>query len=185
MPFVVLRTDHFTNYTSPGFDRLKVDVASATFANGREFRINEEFSIDTGQSIIYKFVVGINTVLTFSSVECDQGGVKYSVWTLPQTTELTPFTTPVSIYRKNNMTTAPVVASQIQIFKGGTATFTGVSNSVLRVRTGSGNANRSSNVGQLSQQRGFPPTTVYLEIKTLDGINTTSTGVFSLEWAEI
>lgn len=157
---------------------------NTSFDLGREFRINQEFSIPSGDSVIYKIVLGVNTLLTFSQLEIDQGGIKYAVYTSLQTTETSAFNTVVPIYRKNNMSTAPVVTSLNNIYAGGGANFTGVPNTVIRIRTSSGNASRSSAVSTGDQQRGFPPTTIYLEMSSLEGINTTSTGVFNLEWTE-
>jgi len=184
--FQVIRTDHFIDYTNTtGGSRLRVEQGSSSFFQGREFRINEEFNIPVGGEIVFKFVVGTNTILTFSELEVDQGGIRYSIWTQAQVAETTPFSTPVTIYRKNNTSTAPVIATQNQVLKGGTATFAGISNSVSRVRTSSGNASRSSTVSMTTQQRGFPTTTVYARLQSLDGINTASTGVLSLEWQEV
>lgn len=158
--------------------------SSSSFDLSKDFRINQEFSILPDSSLVLKFILGANTLLTFSSLEVDQGGVKYSVYVGAQSTETTPFNTVVPIYRRNSQTTAPITTSLNSIFTGGTANFTGVSNSVIRVRTSSGNGARSSSVAAGSQQRGFPPTTVYLQLLPLGGINTTSTGVINLEWSE-
>lgn len=152
--------------------------------NARQYRINEEFSIPSGGSIVYKFVINTHTKLTFSAVEVDQGGVKYSVFSSLQTTETSPFNTPTVVYRRDLISNP--IANKNLVFKGGTATFVGVSNSVVRVRTSSGNNGRASTVAQSSNERGFPQgTTVYVQFMALDGINTTTTGVWSLEFEEI
>lgn len=150
----------------------------------RAFRINEEFSIPSGGKIVYKFVISTNTILTLSSMEVDQGGLKYSVYAQTQTTELTPFNTSVPIYRRN-LIPPPIYQSKNAITKGGTASFTGVANTVLRVRTSSGNNGRASTINESQSSRAFPASVVYVEFMSLDGVNTTTTGVWSLEWQEI
>lgn len=164
---------------------ISLPATASSFDKGKEYRINQEFSIPAGEQIVFKFVIGVNTILKFSSTEVDQGGVKYSVFTSAQTTENSAFNTVVPIYRKNLMVGSPTIPSQNQVFTGGTATFSGVSNSVIRIRTSSGNASRSSTVSDSMQQRGFPPTSVYVQLLSLEGINTTTTGVLSLEWEEV
>lgn len=152
--------------------------------NARQYRINEEFTIAAGGSLVYKFFINTHTELTFSAVEVDQGGVKYSVFSSAQTAETAPFNTPVSVYKRDLISNP--IANRNLIFKGGTATFSGVSNSVVRVRTSSGNSGRASTVAQTSNVRGFPKgIVVYVQFAALDGINTTSTGVWSLEFEEI
>lgn len=152
--------------------------------NARQYRINEEFSIPVGGSLVYKFIINTHTELTFSAVEVDQGGVKYSVFTSAQTTETAPFNTAVSVYKRDLISNP--IANRNQVLKGGTATFSGTSNSIVRARTSSGNVGRASTVAQSSNVRGFPQgITVYVQFIPLDGINTTSTGVWSLEFEEI
>lgn len=150
----------------------------------RAFRINEEFSIPVGQKLVYKFIVNTNTLLTSSSVEVDQGGVKYSVWSVAQTTETTPFSTPVAVYRRN-LTNPPIYLAVNQVMKGGTANFSGTANTVLRVRTSSGNSGRASAVGKSESSRAFSPVVTYVEFSPLDGVNVTTTGVWELEFQEI
>lgn len=152
--------------------------------NPRQYRINEEFNIPAGGSLVYKFIINTHTILTFSSVDVDQGGVKYSVFTSAQTTETSPFNTVAQIYKRDLISNP--IQPRNQVMKGGTATFSGASNSIVRVRTGSGNVGRASTVSESSNQRGFiQGITVYVQFLSLDGINTTTTGVWSLEFEEI
>lgn len=152
--------------------------------NPRQYRINEEFSIPADGSLVYKFFINTHTKLTFSAVEVDQGGVKYSVFSSLQTTELTPFNVAVPVYKRDLISNP--IANENLIFRGGTASFAGVSNSVVRVRTSSGNNGRASTVAQSSNERGFPHgIVVYVQFLALDGVNTTTTGVWSLEFEEI
>lgn len=149
----------------------------------REFRINEELSVAVGTRLIYKFVLNTNTLLTSSSIEIDQGGLRYSVWSAQQAVETLPFETTVTVYRKN-LLNPPLHLPENRIFKGGAANFSGVANTISRVRT-SGNSGRSSIVGESTSVRAFPQTVTYVEIMPLDGINQTSTGVWNLEFEEI
>lgn len=150
----------------------------------RAFRINEEFTIPVGQKLVYKFIINTNTLLTSSSIEVDQGGVRYSVYSAQQATETASFNTVAPIYRRNLMN-PPLSLPTNQIFKGGSATFTGIPNTIVRVRTSSGNSGRASAVGKSESSRAFPPVITYVEIAPLDGVNVTTTGVWDLEFQEI
>lgn len=152
--------------------------------SARSFRINEEFVIPVNGRVVYKFILNTNTILTSSSVEVDQGGVKYSVWSALQATETAAFSTPCSVYHRN-LTNPPIYMPATQVLKGGLATFTGTANTVLRVRTGSGNSGRASAVGKSDSARAFPPVVTYVEFIPLDGVNVTTTGVWDLEFEEI
>jgi len=154
------------------------------FDNGASFRVDYPFSIpQNGDPIVLKYSVTAPTILTLSTVEIDQGGVIYKVYTEAQTTETSAFTQAVPVYPKNTIVTPQV--SPVEVFGGGSATFTGQQNTTLRVRTSSSNSNRVSAVSGESTRRGFGVTTVYVEIDTLAEINSDSQGVLKQEFHRI
>lgn len=165
-------------------DNVKVTSSSAediAFDGGDSFRIDYPFTIpQNGDPIVLKYVVNAPTILTLSTLEIDQGGVLYRVYTESQATETAPFTNNVTMYPKN--TTVTPNASPVEILDDGAATFTGQQNTTLRIRTASGGGNRNSAVTGESTRRGFGVTTVYAEISALEGVNVDTIGVLKQEF---
>lgn len=151
------------------------------FETGNSYRINYPFNIPQGGGpIVIKYIVNEPSVLTLSTIELDQGGIEYRIFTAAQTTETSPFTSPITVYPKN--LTVASNPSPVEIFNNGAATFTGEENTTLRIRTASGGGNRNSAVTGESTQRGFGVSTVYAEIAVLEGINTETIGVLKQEF---
>lgn len=175
--------DMFTSAVE-GVRRYKTEstsMAETAFVEGRSFRIDYPFSIpQDGSPIVLKYEVVAPAVLTLSTIEIDQGGIIYKVYTDEQTTETSAFTNAVTLYPKN--TIVEPQPAPVNVFDGGTATFTGQQNTTLRIRTASGGGNRNSAVTGESTSRGFGVTTVYAEIATLEGVNVETIGVLKQEF---
>lgn len=176
MPFVVLRTDHFTSYGSEGTSRLRVDVAQTGFFQRREFRISEEVSIPSGTSLVYRFESPVNFILWEQSYSCDENLLKFEA--IVGGVEGGVFTT-VTIWGKNRMTEQPAYAGVITVGKGGTVAGGHVAE-VLRLKSGS-NSQRSSVGGGIGSERGLPPGVYLLRLSAPSG---DVTGTISLVWEE-
>jgi type 1 fimbria pilin len=151
------------------------------FDNGDSYRIDYPFTIpQNGGPLVIKYIVNEPTILTLSTIEIDQGGIEYRIFTEAQATETSPFTDPLTIYPKN-LTVSPNPAP-VEILDNGAATFTGQQNTTLRIRTASGGGNRNSAVTGESTRRGFGQSIVYAEIARLEGVNVDTIGVLKQEF---
>lgn len=167
----------------------QVNASIATgFAEGRGYRINYRDTIlQGGAPIILKYDVGGDTVLTLSTLEIQQGGLAYEVFTSDNVTENTAFTGTLPIFPRNTMSTNTNLGtpSNVIIRTGGTAAFTGEPNATLDLRTPTSGGARASVVGGDETLRGFGPTTIYLRIATLEGVNTDTTFTLKQEWLDL
>ena len=161
-----------------GTRRLRVDIAQTGFFEGREVRTFIEYSILSGQSLVIRATVPINTILFGISVTLDQskiristkvGGTAGGTWA------------PMPVIRKNNMTTAPTYTPVVTIESGGTHTG-GTTIDIARIVSDAGGQRASTVGGQLADERGVAPGVYYYVIENIDGA--TATGVFSAFWEE-
>lgn len=168
---------------SEGNRRLRVDVGEAGLFEGRQQRIAHRVEIagTPGTQQVIEVTIGVNTILTFSELQLNQGGAKYfiAVGGTPSGT----FSNTIPVIPKNTMTGTPSYTSQLSFASGGT--ISGYTESpIVDVRTSSGNNARATSVGNSTQNRGFGPTTLYIVIEVLDGVNDDVEGILSLEWEE-
>lgn len=164
-------------------NRMKVEDGDSAFEEGRQFRIGYEFDLsDTSGRRVIQITFGNNIVLTKSSLEVDQGGVRYSV--VGGATATGTFNATIPSLRKNNMDGAPQLTSQT-IFKTGGDFTGGTDFPIARVRTGSGNNARASSINTAAQNRGFGTNTLFIVLEDLNGVNDDSLGLLNLEWDEI
>lgn len=160
------------------------------YRDGRSYRVDIPLTIPNGAGDIFlKYVVGGDTDLTLSTLECDQGGAEYTVWTAAQASNESGITTAVTVIPKNSKSTAPVRPSHITLTRtasagSGTLTLTGQQNTTLRVRTAGASGQRLNAVAGEESARGFPSTTVYVRIRQLTGVNTDTIMVLKQEWIE-
>lgn len=156
------------------YARLRVDPGQTNFWSGKQFRTFQKFSIASGASVAVRATVGVNIVLyetSFSTenssieVQLKAGGTADGPWTA------------MPIIRKNTMTTAPVITSQVAIdYDGGHAG--GVLIDLLRVTAG----NKQASVSGEATERGVGPGTYYYVITNTG--NQSATVVFSGWWEE-
>lgn len=181
LPLDVLTSDHFNTR------RLKVDVGQTGFWEGREFRISEELSIPSSTQVVFKFTSPINFILTKQSIECDQEGIKFEAFRSSQGTEGGTFNQPIAIYGNNIQSGTPEYTGQIAITTGGTFTPsalpTGKPVEIIRLRTASATAQRTSVGGSASGERGLAADTYYLKFTNLTGSGTAS-GTYALTFQE-
>lgn len=156
------------------------DKENQAFNNGGSFRIDMPFSIpQNGGPFVIKYTISQPVILTLSTIEIDQGGVLYKVYTEEQATETQAFTTSVPLFPKNTFVTPKPAPAVVEV--DGAATFTGQQNTTLRVRSASGGGNRNSTVTGESTSRGFGASVLYTEITALDGVNIETRGVLKQE----
>lgn len=158
------------------------------FAEGRGYRINYRDTIlQGGGPIVLKYEVGGDTVLTLSTLEVQQGGLAYEVFTSDNVTETAAFTGTLPIFPRNTMSSNPQLGtpSHVVIRTDGTATFTGEPNATLDLRTPVSGGARASVVGGDNTVRGFGASTIYLRITPLEGINTDTTFTLKQEWIDL
>lgn len=159
------------------------------FAEGRAYRVNYRDTIpQDGNEIVLRYDNGGDTVLTLSTLEVQQGGVAYEIYSSDNVTETSPFDgTPLPIFPKNTMSTNPRLGtpSQVVVSTGGTATFTGEPNATVDLRSPASAGARASVVGGDGTIRGFGASTLYVRISLLEGINTDTKFTLKQEWVDL
>ena len=168
-PPLKLMTDENGEYA-----RLRVDVGETQFWAGKQFRTFQKLTILSGATVAIRAVVGVNIVLyetTFhtedSSIEVQlkAGGTAAGPWTS------------MPVIRKNTMTTAPIIASQVTMdYDGGHTGGTLID--LVRVTAN----NKGSNFSAGDSERGVGPGTYYYVITNTG--NQTAIVVFSGYWEE-
>ncbi len=168
-PPKVLMTDNDGPYA-----RMRVDVSQTGFWAGREFRTFQKLTIPSLGQVAIRATVPVNIVLyeTFFStdgatieVELKAGGTAAGPWTS------------VPVFRKNTMSTAPVITNQVTIDYDGAHTG-GTLIDLIRVPAG----NKLSNTAGASSERGVGAGTYYYVITNTG--NQSATVVFSGAWEE-
>lgn len=156
------------------FARLRVDAGQTNFWSGKQFRTFQKLELASAASATIRATVGVNIILYETSfttenssieVQLKVGGESAGPWTA------------MPVIRKNTMTTAPVVVSQITMDYDGAHTG-GTTIDLLRVIAG----NKQSSVGDTDSERGVGPGTYYYVITNTG--NQTATVVFSGFWEE-
>ena len=156
------------------YSRLRVDVGQTNFWSGKQFRTFQKLTISSPGTVTIRATVGVNIILNETSfhtensgieVELKAGGIADGPWTS------------MPIIRKNTMTNAPVIASQVTMDYDGSHTG-GTLIDLLRVSAG----NKQSSVGGIDSERGVGPGTYYYVITNTG--NQTATVVFSGFWEE-
>jgi hypothetical protein len=167
--------------TNDGGDyaRIRVDVAQTGFFAGTEFRTFRRLSIAAGASLVIRAVVPIDVILFQLALELVDGWV--DVETVTAGTPGGSFSETLPIFRRNNMSVAPVVVPQVVLTAGGTHTG-GTVLDVLAARASGATAQASSVGNHLTDERGIAPGTYYFRL-TNPGSGT-ATGVFRAWWEE-
>lgn len=167
-----------TIITGSGADpkpRLKVDPGQTSFFEGREFRTFYELDMANAEVRVFKIVVPVNTILTFSHLGLDAGAIRQVISV--GGTEGGSFSTALPVIAKNRMTGTPVYASQNTLVTGGTVTV-GTTIDVVRLTAGNG---QPPSVGVTQEDaRGILPGTYYYSL-TATGA---TTGTLKLNWEE-
>lgn len=169
-PPVKLMTDSDGQYA-----RVRVDVAQTSFWASKEFRTFQKFSIAAGASVTIRATVGVNIVLFDTSVYTEDatiemqlkvGGTASGPWTA------------MPVIRRNTMSDAPVVTSQVTLdYDGGHTGGTLID--LIRVPAN----NKGSGISPAaSSERGVGPGTYYYVLSNVG--NKTATVIYSGRWEE-
>jgi hypothetical protein len=173
-----------------GVRRIKVTnqtVARQAFDDGLRFRAFYDFTLATNEVRVIKFIITKEVNLTFSGQFLDNGGLRYRVFA-PGPIEGGTFTLAAESLKLNNRLGTPDVAPGITILSGGTLDLTGFSpidqNNIL---TAGASAQRSTVDGAQFSPRGFPVTTAYVVLDTLDTAGNVSapSGLLKYEWTTV
>ena len=156
------------------YSRVRVDVGQTSFWSGKQFRTFQKLEIASAATVAIRATVGVNIVLYETSfntenssieVQLKAGGTANGPWTA------------MPVIRKNTMTTAPVVTSQVTMdYDGGHTGGTLID--LVRVTAG----NKQASVGGTDSERGVGPGTYYYVITNTG--NKTATVVFSGWWEQ-
>ena len=168
-PPAKLMTDSDGNYS-----RLRVDVGQTNFWSGKQFRTFQKLELASAASATIRAIVGVNIVLYETSFTTENSSIEVQL--RAGGTATGPWT-PMPVIRKNTMTTAPVVVSQVTMDYDGSHTG-GTTIDLLRVVAG----NKQSSVGGTDSERGVAPGTYYYVITNTG--NQTATVLFSGFWEE-
>lgn len=156
------------------YARMRVDPGQTSFWSGKQFRTFQKLEILAGATVAIRATVGVNIVLYETSfntenssieVQLKAGGTANGPWTA------------LPVLRKNTMTTAPVVTSQVAMDYDGGHTG-GVLIDTVRITAG----NKQASFAGESSERGVGPGTYYYVITNTG--NHTATVVFSGWWEE-
>ena len=171
-------TEDLITDSLPGTRRLKVDVGQTGFFARREFRISQELSIASGQSLTFKFSSPVNFILWEQVLECDANLLKFEavVGGAPSGT----FATPITIWGKNRMTEQPEYLPQVTVSTGGSVTGGQIAE-VLRLQASGATAQRSSVGSTVGSERGLPAGDYYLRLSAIGG---DVSGTIALIWEE-
>jgi hypothetical protein len=173
------------------FDRLRTDVWSTSFFEGREFRISREINIPSSTTQVLKLVSLVDTIITLTTIDIEAGFMRAAVAVAG--TEGGSFSTPITVFSANGMTpgenrrstyngnNTPYITQHVWS-TGGTHTG-GIETEVVRIKAGN-NANSATTVGGIGlQARGIPPGTFYIRLQNLSTTDAI-TGVFRMRWEE-
>lgn len=168
-PPLKLMTDENGEYA-----RLRVDVGETQFWAGKQFRTFQKLSIVSGASVAIRAVVGVDIVLYETSFHTEDSSIEVQL--KAGGTASGPWTS-MPVIRKNTMTNAPVITSQVSMdYDGGHTGGTLID--LVRVIAG----NKGSNFSSGDSQRGVGPGTYYYVITNTG--NQTAIVVFSGYWEE-
>ena len=156
------------------YSRLRVDVGQTNFWSGKQFRTFQKLSIASGGSVTIRATVGVNIVLYETSFHSENSSIEVQL--RAGGTATGPWTS-IPVIRKNTMTVAPVVVSQVTMDYDGVHTG-GTTIDLIHVTAD----NKTSNVGGTDTERGVGPGTYYYVITNTG--NQTATVVFSGFWEE-
>jgi hypothetical protein len=162
--------------------RLKVDVGSTAYEDGREFRAYYDFTKLPIPAVL-KFVITRNIDLTTSMQEIRKGGMRYRVFL--GGVEGGTFSALNTVFSKNSKTGSPVTSAGVTIFTGGTLDVTGIDPIDISYVGASGEVGQTVAVStNENQPRGFPPTTAYIIIDSdrLPGVAEDPSGIIKYEW---
>ena len=168
-PPAKLMTDSDGNYS-----RLRVDVGQTNFWSGKQFRTFQKLELASAASATIRATVGVNIVLYETSFTTENSSIEVQL--RAGGTATGPWTA-MPVIRKNTMTTAPVVVSQVTMDYDGSHTG-GTTIDLIRMVAG----NKQSSVGGTDSERGVAPGTYYYVITNTG--NQTATVVFSGFWEE-
>lgn len=150
-----------TTSTTPGNERLKVDVAQTGFFDAREFR----FSLDKTADYTVKVVAPIDFLIELQTLFGHAGTSTFTAYTSSQvSSESAAFTDTLQTLSNNAMSSAPAYTGQISIFGGGSITLDGVQEprEYIKVVTANATAQQSTVGGNSIRERGLPADTYYL-----------------------
>ena len=156
------------------FSRLRVDVGQTNFWAGKQFRTFQKLSVVSGASVAIRATVGVNIILYETSFTTEDSSIEVQL--RAGGTAAGPWTS-IPVIRKNTMTTAPVIASQVTMdYDGGHTGGTVID--LIRVTAG----NKTASIAGESSERGVGPGTYYYVVTNTG--NLTATVVFSGWWEE-
>ena len=156
------------------YSRLRVDVGQTNFWSGKQFRTFQKLELASAASATIRATVGVNIILYETSFTTENSSIEVQL--RAGGTSTGPWTA-MPVIRKNTMTNAPVVVSQVTMDYDGAHTG-GTTIDLLRVTAG----NKQSSVGGTDSERGVAPGTYYYVITNTG--NQTATVVFSGFWEE-
>jgi hypothetical protein len=168
-----------TNYQ---FARLETDLGNTGFWEGHEFRLSYE--LDITDTFVFKFTSAVDFIIQSQVLDVDQDGIKLSVYRASQGVDNGGFTTPVDFYANNAMSDTPSYSSNASLNTGGIFTVNGgeLPVEVLRVRSASASAQKTTVEATAGDERGLPAGSYYLQFSVLSGNN--PLGVYALKWEE-
>lgn len=164
------------------FGRVKVETGSASFWAQRSFRMFYEFNVPSAGRRVIRFSCPVNFLLRLQDLTVDSGAIR-----LTANTGVTPTGTYTAFSAFGLNRTTPLVGytQQATVATGGDFTG-GTVVEVVRVRSSTSNAQATSVGGGVGPDaRALPPGDYYLLLETLPGVNSASTGVYSLQWEEL
>ena len=156
------------------YSRVRVDVGQTSFWSGKQFRTFQKLEIAAAGTVAIRATVGVNIVLYETSFNTENSSIEVQL--KAGGTADGPWTS-MPVIRKNTMTTAPVIASQVALDYDGNHTG-GTIIDLVRVVAG----NKEANFAGESSERGVGPGTYYYVVTNTG--NSTATVIFTGWWEE-
>jgi hypothetical protein len=173
-----------TTNNQSAFRRLRTDNEKTEFFTGREFRSFVELSLGNGATISFKITSLVDFVLYDQELDGLTGSLKLEFYS--GGTETVAFSTPVTVFAKNQMAQRPQPYYTTNITIGSGGTFTGGTKEGILyaiVGTNNGQNTNASMSKDVHDARGFAAGNYYVRITNLNA-GSPATGVYKLWWAE-
>lgn len=165
--------------TGTGVDprpRLRVDQAQTSFFENREFRVYHEFNIAAGASVWLRWTLPIDVLIHARDVIITQGAIRYALY---QGGTPSGVWTPKTIYRVNNLSSAPVYTRQTTVDAGGSLV-SGVEQDIMLANAGTGGNSSTATVG--IGETGLLAGVYYTELRSTGA--QACVGVYRVAWEE-
>ena len=166
--------------TSLDRGRIRVDVGSTGFWEGREFRLNLPLTIATSTRFVLRVTAPIDFILQLQRLSVSETGIRFQAYRSAQGTPSGSWA-PVTMYANNGMSDTPTYTQQVLVASGGEFAVTGGQLPVetIEVLVSGATAQQTTVSANTAKERGLPVNTYYLVFTNYTGSGTAK-GIYDL-----